>query len=83
MQVIVYENREHPPRQIATPLIIGRSLTHIRPRSRTRGSFPWVAFSILLALAAGLTFAIVATLTSRRHTYVTPKPGKAPAQRSS
>jgi len=78
MQVIVYENRENPPKQIATPLIIGRSLTHIRLPPRPRGSFPWFTVSALLALAAGLAFTIVATLTSPRRKHTAPKPEDVP-----
>lgn len=55
MQVLVYENREDPPKHVATPLIIGRRLVEIRKRRPGPGriGWQWIVSLAVLTLAVG------------------------------
>ena len=56
MQVIVYQNQEHPPKDVATPLVIGRRLVALpTPRFGARPiSWAWIAALAAVTLAIGL-----------------------------
>ena len=56
MQIIVYRDRHIPPRNVATPLIIGRRLIEMQPAQTASDtiSWLWVALLALATLGAGL-----------------------------
>jgi hypothetical protein len=71
MQVIAYENRQEPPRMIATPLLIGRRLEPIK-RGAAAGtdslSWPWLAILLVLGVVAA-----VALLAAARRGRLAPR----------
>ena len=58
MQVVVYQNREVPPTDVAAPLIIGRKLVEIPPVGR-KTSWLWLLVLALLATVIAVRLGIV------------------------